>query len=102
MSVDGLKSQVRDFWQANPCGAKFAREDIGTREFFQTIERHRYQTEWHIPEVVRFERWRDRDVLEAGCGLATDAAMFARAGARFTGIDLTERSIELARQRFSQ
>ena len=102
MSARDLKSQVRDFWQANPCGAKFAREEIGTREFFETVERHRYETEWHIPAVVNFERWRDRDVLEVGCGLGTDAARFARSGARYTGIDLTQRSIELARERFRQ
>jgi len=98
--AEDLKAQVHDFWQANPCGSKFAEEEIGSREFFARVEQHRYQTEWHIPEVVNFERWRDRDVLEIGCGLGTDAINFARAGARYTGIDLTERSIELVRRRF--
>lgn len=98
--AEDLKARVHDFWQANPCGAKFAEAAIGTREFFETIERHRYQTEWHIPEVVGFERWRGKDVLEVGCGLGTDAVSFARAGARYTGIDLTEASIELVRKRF--
>ncbi|HXG68909.1 MAG TPA: class I SAM-dependent methyltransferase [Blastocatellia bacterium] len=99
--AEDLKARVHDFWQANPCGAKFAQVEIGTREFFEAVERHRYQTEWHIPEVVGFERWRARDVLEIGCGLGTDAVSFARAGARYTGIDLTERSIELVRRRFA-
>jgi len=98
--AEDLKTRVHDFWQANPCGAKFARSEIGTRGFFEELERHRYETEWHIPEVVGFERWRDRDVLEIGCGLATDAVRFARAGANYTGIDLTEGSIALARRRF--
>ena len=98
--AEDLKAQVHDFWQANPCGSKFAEEEIGSREFFARVEQHRYQTEWHIPEVVNFERWRNRDVLEIGCGLGTDAVNFARAGARYTGIDLTERSIELVRRRF--
>lgn len=96
-----LKTQVRDFWQANPCGVKFAKEEIGTREFFDEIERHRYQTEWHIPEVVGFPRWRDKDVLEVGCGVGTDAISFAREGARYTGVDLTDASIELVRSRFA-
>jgi ubiquinone/menaquinone biosynthesis C-methylase UbiE len=102
MSASDLKSRVRDFWQANPCGARFAQEEIGTREFFEAVERHRYETEWHIPEVVHFEQWHAMDVLEVGCGLGTDAAKFARGGARYTGVDLTERSIKLARQRFGQ
>lgn len=96
-----LKARVHDFWQANPCGAKFADLPIGSREFFQAVEQHRYETEWHIPEVVRFERWRDQQVLEIGCGLGTDAVNFARAGAHYTGVDLTERAIDLVQRRFA-
>ncbi|HEU4387285.1 MAG TPA: class I SAM-dependent methyltransferase [Blastocatellia bacterium] len=99
---ESLKSQVHDFWEANPCGAKFAEIEIGTPEFFAQVEKHRYATEWHIPEVIRFERWSGRDVLEVGCGLGTEAVRFARVGAHYTGVDLTERSIELARRRFDQ
>jgi ubiquinone/menaquinone biosynthesis C-methylase UbiE len=100
LKTEDLKTRVHDFWQANPCGAKFAQGEIGTREFFDAIERHRYQTESHIPEVIGFARWKDRDVLEVGCGLGTDGINFARAGARYTGIDLTEASIALVRKRF--
>ena len=99
--AEDLKARVHDFWQANPCGAKFARSEIGSREFFAELEQHRYATEWHIPNVVEFERWRDRDVLEVGCGLGTDGVNFARHGARYTGVDLTEASIELVRERFA-
>lgn len=99
--AEDLKTRVRDFWQANPCGAKFAKAEIGTREFFADVEAHRYATEWHIPEVIGFERWRGSDVLEVGCGIGTDAVNFARHGARYTGIDLTEASVELVRRRFA-
>ena len=98
--AEDLKAQVHDFWQANPCGAKFVEKGIGSREFFAQVERHRYETEWHIPEVVGFNRWHDKDVLEVGCGLGTDGVRFARAGAHYTGIDLTERAIELVSKRF--
>jgi len=98
--TEDLKTRVHDFWQANPCGSKFVEAEIGTPEFFNAIERHRYQTEWHIPAVVNFKRWRDSEVLEVGCGLGTDAINFARRGAHYTGVDLTEASIELARRRF--
>jgi ubiquinone/menaquinone biosynthesis C-methylase UbiE len=98
--AEELKSRVHDFWQANPCGSDVSDERIGTREFFDAVERHRYITEWHIPEVVAFPRWRDKEVLEIGCGLGTDAINFARAGAHYTGVDLTEVSIEMVRSRF--
>src|ERR687886_2821336 len=96
----GLKERVRDFWQANPCGTKFADAPQGTRAFFERVEEHRYAKEWHIPEAAGFEGARGLKVLEIGCGLGTDGAQFARAGADYTGVDLTEAAIELARRRF--
>ena len=38
-------------------------------------------------------------MLEIGCGLGTDTINFARHGAQVTAVDLTEKSLELARQR---
>jgi SAM-dependent methyltransferase len=37
---------------------------------------------------------------EIGCGLGTDGAQFAEAGADYTGVDLTEAAVDLARKRF--
>lgn len=95
-----LKDRVRAFWQANPCGTKFSDAEPGTRLFYERVEAHRYTKEWHIPAAAGFSQARGLRVLEIGCGLGTDGAQFARAGADYTGIDLTEAAIELARRRF--
>ena len=95
-----LKERVRAFWQAHPCGTKFSDAEMGTPEFFELVEAHRYTKEWHIPEAAGFAETRGLRVLEIGCGLGTDGAQFAQAGAHYTGIDLTEAAIELARKRF--
>jgi SAM-dependent methyltransferase len=95
-----LKERVRDFWQAHPCGTKFSDAEMGTREFFERVEAHRYTKEWHIPEAAKFAAARGLRVLEIGCGLGTDGARFALAGADYTGIDLTDASIELAKRKF--
>jgi SAM-dependent methyltransferase len=96
-----LKERVRAFWQAHPCGEKFSDAEPGTREFFERVEAHRYTKEWHIPEAADFAGARGRRVLEIGCGMGTDGAQFVAAGADYTGIDLTEAAIDLARQRFA-
>jgi len=73
---------------------------MGTREFFERVEAHRYAKEWHIPEAAGFAAARGLCVLEIGCGLGTDGAQFAAAGANYTGIDLTDAAVEFAKRRF--
>src|SRR5205809_6117418 len=95
-----LKERVRAFWQANPCGTKFTDVEMGTRAFYERVEEHRYEKEWHIPAAAGFENAQGLRVLEIGCGLGTDGAQFAKAGALYTGVDLTEAAMELSRKRF--
>ena len=95
-----LKERVRAFWQAHPCGVKFSDAEMGTREFFERVEAHRYSKEWHIPGAANFSSAKGLRVLEIGCGMGTDGAQFAKAGADYTGVDLTEAAIELSRKRF--
>lgn len=100
LADEELKERVRAFWQAHPCGTKFSDAEMGTPEFFERVEAHRYEKEWHIPAAADFANARGLKVLEIGCGLGTDGAQFAKAGADYTGVDLTEAAIELARKRF--
>ena len=95
-----LKERVRAFWQANPCGVKFADAEPGSRLFYELVEAHRYTKEWHIPAAADFAGTRGLKVLEIGCGLGTDGAQFAKADADYTGVDLTDAAVELARKRF--
>lgn len=101
MQVETQKLAIHDFWNANPCGAKFIRESPGTKAFFDSLTEHRYSVENHIPEMVNFPQWNGSQVLEIGCGLGSDAEQFARNGALYSGIDLTETSIEMCRRRFA-
>jgi 2-polyprenyl-3-methyl-5-hydroxy-6-metoxy-1,4-benzoquinol methylase len=96
-----LKERVRAFWQEHPCGSKFSDAEIGTREFFDRVEQHRYEKEWHIPAAAGFASTRGLKVLEIGCGVGTDGLQFARAGADYTGVDLTEAAVGLARKNFA-
>ncbi|HET6669679.1 MAG TPA: class I SAM-dependent methyltransferase [Pyrinomonadaceae bacterium] len=99
-SNEHLKERVRAFWQAHPCGTKFADAEPGSAKFYELVEAHRYTKEWHIPAAANFAGTNGLKVLEVGCGLGTDGAQFAAAGADYTGVDLTEAAVELARQRF--
>ena len=95
-----LKERVRAFWQEHPCGTKFADAEPGSHRFYELVEAHRYEKEWHIPTAADFANSKNLRVLEIGCGLGTDGAQFAKAGANYTGVDLTQAAVDLAKRRF--
>lgn len=92
---EALKRSVAEWWNARPCGSTVSGAEFASREFFDEVERHRYEQEPHISKLVDFPRWRGCKVLEVGCGMGTDLLQFARAGAEVTGVDLTPRAIEI-------
>lgn len=101
MSLDTNQDKRQSFWTEYQPGLRATGEPVGSRHFFHQIEERRYALEPDIPELAQFSSWAGRDVLDAGCGMATDGAQFARAGANYTGIDFSPTALELARKRFS-
>jgi len=93
------KQSVRDFWNAAPCGTTGVQEQEDLRVFLQAIERQRYELEPFIAQYADFSRWKENRTLEVGCGTGTDLLQFLRAGAKAQAIDLSSRSLDLARER---
>lgn len=92
------KQHAREQWSQDPCGAKYgAKYGFATREFFDEVERHRYEeyAPW-MPFVMGFNDFKGKRLLEVGCGMGTDLLQFARGGAICTGFDLTPRSVEVS------
>jgi SAM-dependent methyltransferase len=98
-SVD-TDREVRAFWGTEACGSHFVHARKGTAEFYEQYRDFRYRVEWHIPLLVPFHATRNKRVLEIGCGNGADGTMFARAGANYTGVDLTDAAVEATREHF--
>lgn len=92
--------EVKEFWDARPCNIRHSAKDVASREYFDEVEKRKYFVEPHIPEFAQFERWRGKKVLEIGCGIGTDSINFARAGAKLTVVELSEKSLTLCKKRF--
>lgn len=95
----GLEA-VRNYWNRRPCNIRHGTAQIGSKQYFEQVEARKYMVEPHIPGFSEFERWNGKRVLEIGCGIGTAAASFAKAGAHYTGIELSAESLDLTKERF--
>lgn len=91
---------VKAFWDANCCNINHSKLPLGTKEYFEEVEKKKYFVEPHIPSFAEFEKWKGKEVLEIGCGIGTDSINFARHGAKLTIIELSESSLNITKQRF--
>jgi ubiquinone/menaquinone biosynthesis C-methylase UbiE len=90
---DGIKSQVHDFWNRQSCDTQSAGSEKFSRDYFEEIEFFRYKDQPYIHSFAQFTRYHDKRVLEVGFGAGTDFVQWLRAGARATGVDLTEEAL---------
>jgi len=91
--------KVKKYWNEKPCNLGYSSYPVGSPEYFDEVEAKKYFIEPHIPKFVQFEKWRNKKVLEIGCGIGTDTINFARAGAQVTAVELSDSSLRVAKQR---
>lgn len=93
--VAGLKEEVRNFWNADPCGSRY----LGNRADFEAHARARYELEPYIHEFAGFAQSAGLCVLEVGVGMGADYLEWLKAGAQAVGVDLSGKSLEQAKRR---
>jgi ubiquinone/menaquinone biosynthesis C-methylase UbiE len=106
LSAEERQAANRGWWAENPMTYRVDREP-GTPEWFDHIDRRFLHAAYFAnddrgtpfgrfmtPEVAAGQK-----VLEIGCGMGTHAALLIKAGADYTGVDLTERAVAMTRRR---
>jgi ubiquinone/menaquinone biosynthesis C-methylase UbiE len=92
--------EVEHFWNEHPCDLlPYNQQD--ELAVFEKIEKDRYARLNKIIAYANFTSFKGKRVLEVGCGIGTDALQFAKSGAFYTGVDLTEAAISIAQRRFN-
>ena len=94
-------ADVARYWNTRIHDLEMTTHAVGSREFFDDLDDYRYDKLHYLPKLVDFNGFAGKQVLEIGCGIGTDLVRFAQGGARVTGIDLAQTSIDLARQNFA-
>lgn len=92
------KEAVRDFWEEASCGESLYLEGLD-KDGYLAQARRRYELEPYIEPFANFAGAAGKRVLEIGVGLGADHQRFAMAGAKLTGIDLTQRAVDHTRRR---
>ncbi len=95
-----LLEQIRQYWNEHIHDLELAQHPVGTHGFFQDLDEYRFDKLRYLPGVVDFKGYRNKKILEVGCGVGIDLVRFARGGAAVHGIDLAEQSVNLARKYF--
>lgn len=101
-SNDKLLTEIRDYWNEHIHDLEIATQPLGSAGFFRELDDYRFDKLRYLPQVVDFNGYKDKKLLEVGCGVGIDLVRFARGGAIVTGVDLAETSIDLAKQNFEQ
>jgi len=93
-------NDVESFWNSNPCMARLYHGNKNKITAFTKIEDERYSRFSGILKYALFKSFKGKKVLEVGCGIGSDGIQFARNGACYTGVDLTNAAVSIAKERF--
>jgi len=100
MQSVGLKQRVKDRWEQEVCGSRYA-SNPGTQAYFDAVDEHRYQQDHMLHAFARFDEAAGKTLLEVGLGTGADFIRWVRAGAKAYGRDLTQASVDTVRQRLA-
>ena len=91
---------VREYWNSRIHDLEMTDKPPGSKAFFQDLDDYRFDKLAYLPTVVDFSAFRDKRLVEVGCGVGTDLVRFARGGAWTVGVDVSETALRLARRNF--
>jgi len=97
--MDRLNKISMKYWNKQPCNIKHSKKKFLSKDYFNEISKKRYFVEPHIKDFANFKNYKNKNVLEIGFGIGTDAIEFLKSGANYFGIELSDRSFDITKKR---
>ncbi len=91
-------AEVRAYWNHRIHDLEISSHPPGSPGFFADLDEYHFDKLHHLLELVDFDGYAGRRVLDVGCGTGVDLVRFVRGGASGFGIDLADSAIALARE----
>ena len=88
---------VRAYWNTRIHDLEMTTQPVGSPKFFEELDEYRFDKLAYLPQVIDFNGYRGKRLVEVGCGVGTDLVRFAKGGARVIGVDLSETAVGLAK-----
>lgn len=90
---------IKSYWNRQPCNINHSNESSLNKKYFTEVKKKKYYVEKHILKFADFKKYNNKNVLEIGCGIGTDAMEFIKCGAKYIGIDYSDESIRICKKR---
>ncbi len=100
--MNKIKKTIKEYWDKKPCNISHSKKKYLSKEYFQEVRKKRYFVESHIPKFAEFHKFKNKNVLEIGCGIGTDACEFIKNGANYYGVELSEKSLSITKRRVKE
>jgi SAM-dependent methyltransferase len=99
--VRRTRQETRRYWDAHPIAVDTSAHERGSRASFDELYQ-RFREGMDETSVRFLEQCRGKRVLEMGCGTSMVGRFLVENGVDYVGVDYSRKSLELARENFSQ
>ena len=53
-------NEIKQFWDKSPCNINHSKKEIGTKEYFEEVEKKKFYVEPHIIKFCSFPSWKNK------------------------------------------
>jgi SAM-dependent methyltransferase len=94
-----IYNKIRVYWNKRPCNIRHSRKKLFSKQYFEEVKKKRYFVESHIKKFAEFKDYKNKNVLEIGCGIGTDAIEFIKNKSKYVGVEYSNYSLEITKKR---